>query len=466
MLFVGLAFTTPREFPTPVNTLRSKQRVMSFQSLKIEKMGSIMIIAKKPTNEVARQERLESYQVLDSATDKLFDDIAKLASHICGTSVSLITLLDNDRQWMKAKIGTDISETPRDVSFCSHAILEYKTMVVPNALKDKRFKDNPLVSGAANVRFYAGAPLTTSDGLNLGTLCVLDSKPKKLTPDQISALESLARQVMSQLELRLFNLKTLKGKETAELLVIEQKEKLALAAKLSSLGELSGAIAHEIRNPLSLISNYGAILHAMAESNTLSNKEVMTTAERIEKTVFKINRIIKNLRIFIRDGSADPLEATPVKNILADVLELYKGKILKQDIRLLEQEQFKDVSIDCRPSQIYQVIINLLNNSCDALEGKEDKWVKLDVTESGNDVVITVKDSGHGIPKEVAAKLFKSYYTTKAAGKGTGMGLNISKKIAEEHGGSLTIDHNCPNTCFVVRLPKSKEHLIEQLDSK
>lgn len=156
-----------------------------------------------PENEVSRLAALRRYEILDTGPEKQFDDLTLLASYICQTPVAMISLIDSGRQWYKSKHGSDVSETTRDVSFCGHAILmPADVMVVPDARDDKRFFDNPQVTSGPEVRFYAGAPLVTPSGEALGALCVIDQKPKELRADQIEALRALARQVVSQLELR------------------------------------------------------------------------------------------------------------------------------------------------------------------------------------------------------------------------------------------------------------------------
>jgi diguanylate cyclase (GGDEF)-like protein/PAS domain S-box-containing protein len=156
-----------------------------------------------PENEAARLAALQGYQVLDTLPEDAFDDLTALASQICGTPISLVSFIDGDRQWIKSRHGLDICETSRDVAFCSHALLRPdEVLLVPNTEKDERFADNKYVTGAPHIQFYAGAPLVTSNGEALGTLCVLDQKPNDLTERQQQALRALARQVMAQLELR------------------------------------------------------------------------------------------------------------------------------------------------------------------------------------------------------------------------------------------------------------------------
>lgn len=153
-------------------------------------------------NEKKRLKVLWQYEVLDTVPEELFDDLTELAARICEAPIALISLVDEKRQWFKSKVGTDVKETSRDVSFCAHAIKQSELFIVRDAAQDPRFANNPLVTSDPKIRFYAGAPLITPDGYALGTLCIIDKVPRDLRPDQKQALRILARHVVSQLELR------------------------------------------------------------------------------------------------------------------------------------------------------------------------------------------------------------------------------------------------------------------------
>jgi GAF domain len=161
-----------------------------------------MIIAALPVDEEQRLKDLYSYDLLDSKPETDYDDLVELAGYICGCPISIITLIDKDRQWYKSKKGITISETSRKDSFCSHAILNNEILEVRDASKDERFFDNPLVTGNPGIRFYAGSPIISPTGHKLGTICVIDHTPKKLTSQQEKALTQLSNQVSRLLELR------------------------------------------------------------------------------------------------------------------------------------------------------------------------------------------------------------------------------------------------------------------------
>ena len=157
---------------------------------------------KMSSNEAARVNALQRYAILDSEPEQAFDDLTLLASYVCKTPIALISLIDEDRQWFKAKVGISAKETSRDIAFCSTAIQQPDVFVVPDALKDERFCKNPLVVSDPNIRFYAGAPLINEDGHALGTLCVIDQTPRELAADQEAALKALSRLVLMQMEFR------------------------------------------------------------------------------------------------------------------------------------------------------------------------------------------------------------------------------------------------------------------------
>jgi GAF domain-containing protein len=155
-----------------------------------------------PDNEAQRLQALREYRILDTAAEQAYDDLTTLAAFVCRVPIATISLVDESRQWFKSRLGVTQTQTPRDIAFCAHAILQTEPMIVRDALKDVRFADSPLVTRSPHIRFYAGFPLSNSDGFALGMLCAIDRRPRQLSTEQKKAMQALARQVMALLELR------------------------------------------------------------------------------------------------------------------------------------------------------------------------------------------------------------------------------------------------------------------------
>jgi len=260
-----------------------------------------------PKNETLRLNTLHSYSILDSLPEHELDDITSLASYICDTPISLISLVDNDRQWFKAKVGLDVDQTPRTESFCAHTLADGQTMIVEDASSDKRFAENPLVTGNPRIRFYAGAPLIAPNGSVLGSLCVIDTKPKTLSSRQVKALETLSRQVMTLFALRLAAIET---KRAAAALM--QSEKLA------AVGRLASSMAHEINNPLEAVTN----LMYLCRQNAV-NPAVAGWLDEAELELRRIS-IIANQTLRFHKQSTKPQPAT-CTSLFSTVLNLYES---------------------------------------------------------------------------------------------------------------------------------------------
>jgi PAS domain S-box-containing protein len=212
------------------------------------------------SDETARLAALERYEILDTAPEREFDDITRLAASVCDAPMAQISLVDRDRQWFKARVGVSETETPRDISFCAHTILGSDVMVVPDASADDRFADNPLVVGAAGMRFYAGAPLVTSEGQAIGTICVMDRKPRQLDSEQLEALRALARQVVAQMELR----RRMRQESEASRTALRERE-----ARLDLVASQMPAVLWSTDTNLVITSSRGA---ALDEQNRVPDK--------------------------------------------------------------------------------------------------------------------------------------------------------------------------------------------------
>ena len=465
-----------------------------------------------PENEESRLKALKDFKILDTSANESFDDLTYLAATICGAPISLISLIDENRQWFKSKRGTDISESPRDYAFCAHAINEKGVLHVGDATQDIRFSDNPLVAGEPGVRFYCGTPLVDDNGFSLGTLCVIDLKPRTLSDEQVKLLEALGRQVMGQMKLHAElerskdSLKTSQRQEellrsyfdssslmmgvvelqndtivhisdnqaTAQFfgienqstshktasamgapqryerlwiekykesqktrtpiqfiyehktdqnskwvqatvnflpntsgqfarfsyiaddvsrkvlqdqLVLDQQRNLAQSAKMASLGLMAGGIAHEINNPLAVIGGRAQQLRFLM-SKIHGAKEAMAALDKIDATVERIAKIVKGLLSFSRLDESSQFESINLNYLVESTFELCRERFRKQKV-IFRNTIPKEIMVSCFPTQISQVIMNLLNKSYDAILEKPDMWIEISAREKKDFIEIT-----------------------------------------------------------------------------
>lgn len=232
----------------------------------------------------------------------------------------------------------------------------------------------------------------------------------------------------------------------------EAHARAASAARLAALGEMSGGIAHEIRNPLAAISLAAAQLVEAPHA-----PESAQHAERIQRVVARISKIVDGLLSFARDAGGDPFVPVAVERVVTDALDLCRKRFADHGIALEVSPIPAELTVECRAVQISQVLLNLLSNAHDAVEGAAGSWVRLEVRRDGDAIEIAVTDSGPGIPEAVRQKLFEPFFTTKPPDRGTGLGLSMSRGIVVAHHGTLTLDETSPHTRFVVRLPSRHE---------
>lgn len=254
-------------------------------------------------------------------------------------------------------------------------------------------------------------------------------------------------------------------KRVSELLM-KQQSRMASSARLSALGEMAGGIAHEINNPLAIISLRTHQLAQLVRKGNLAENQILGIVEGIEKTVDRISKIIKSLQIVARESEHDPFEIVSLKSIVNDTLELCLERMKKHGIEIIVDDGI-DIELECRRVQISQVLLNLMNNAFDALIGLETRYIKISArvinANSVEQVEISVTDSGNGISREMAHKIFQPFFTTKGPGKGTGLGLSISKGMIESHDGFMWLDTDHPTTRFVIVLPRHQMKARDQV---
>ena len=245
------------------------------------------------------------------------------------------------------------------------------------------------------------------------------------------------------------------ARERAERELAESRQAAINAAKMAALGEMSASVAHEVNNPLSAILLRAQRLDMLAHTDTLDAAAVLKTAHDIDRTVDRIRRIVDALRAFARQGDDDPLRPEPLAPIVGETVELCAHRFRQQAIELAVDPIPEGLLVLCRGTQIAQVLLNLLSNAYDAVENRDERWVRITVTPQDADVQIAVLDSGPGVPPEIAARIMEPFFTTKEIGRGTGLGLSLSEGIAEAHGGHLELDVGARPTRFVLTLKRA-----------
>lgn len=242
-----------------------------------------------------------------------------------------------------------------------------------------------------------------------------------------------------------------------EKILNSQRERLVASSKMSSLGEMASGIAHEINNPLMIIVGLCSRIKRLSiNDGEFALETIKNEIEKVENTTFRISKIIKGLRNFSRNSDKDPMEKVSMSRLIDDTLELSAQRFKDNHVDLqVDLGDCAQAEVMGRPSQLTQVLLNLLSNAFDAVESLPEKWVKILLKQIDNRIVITVIDSGKGIPRSILEKIMDPFFTTKEVGKGTGLGLSISKGILEEHDGKLFYDSCTGNTCFKIELNKS-----------
>jgi len=385
-----------------------------------------MRAAPVPADEPARLAALHDAQVLDTPPEEDFDDIALLASEICQTPMGMVSLVDRDRQWFKAKIGLDVREAPRELSFCAHTITGAGLLEVPDARDDERFADNPYVAGDLGLRFYAGAPVVLDGAHSVGTVCVVDSEPRTLTASQRRALRSLARHASVQLELRRYARHA--GEVAERLRELDQMKDTFLVS-----------VSHEFRTPLTAIAGY---LEIMLEGSydPATTHRFLTVMQRGSA---RLLRLVEELLLVSRltetgmDLDRADLDLTEV---LRTAIEGVRVEAEQRDVRLIDRSS-GPVPARGDVRRLGQALDHLLTNAVKFTGPGGEVVVR---SHEGDRPGVTIADTGMGIAEKDLPHVFERFYRGKAAEvmavPGPGLGLAIVQAIVDAHHGTVRIE--------------------------
>jgi signal transduction histidine kinase len=397
-----------------------------------------MKIAPPTEDEATRLKTLYDYDVLDTEAEKILDDLTQLAAQTCNTPITLISLIDSNRQWFKSKVGLDAQETSRDIAFCAHAIHQKGIFEVEDTLQDKRFFDNPLVTSAPNIRFYAGTPLVSPDGYAIGTLCVIDDKPNKLTHEQRQALEVLGRSVISQLELR---------KKIKEL-------KQANEHKTEFLSNMS----HELRTPLNAIIGFSHLILDDIKHHTLPAKfsEYIGHIDYSGRRLLSVVNSVIDLNKIEAGMMQVQIERVCLREYIKDLEGMLAITANAKDVEFsvyISDHLPAYLAID--QGKVSQIITNLVHNAIKFTDS--GKWVKVEILHNDKKLVITVADQGEGISSIDQTKLFSKFQQVGQAksSEGSGLGLSITRGLIEILGGTIEVLSTLGSgSIFKVMLPQ------------
>lgn len=374
-----------------------------------------------PTNESERVRALYDLDILDTPSEERFDRITRLASQLVRAPIVLISLVDDDRQWFKSRVGLEARETPRDMAFCTHAIMDSKVFVISDAMEDDRFRDNPLVTGDPSIRFYAGAPLTLSDGVQIGTLCAIDTKPRELTSEQEEALQDLSRIVVDELKLR---------QHVVEL----RRTRAELELANESLEEFAHLAAHDLRAPVKTLINMSDIVRTTSGERQERGLEMIREAAVEAETLISGYRRLSVLRM----GDAALAR-------VSDLLEEASSDFaLRLDVALEG-----DAEIVCDSVLMKQALVNLLQN---VERHGADHHVSVECAERDGTVSIRVSNRPRE-PHSVDQSILAPFKQITEEEEGSGLGLSIVHRIARLHGGWVRVEGDEESFSIEIALP-------------
>lgn len=407
-----------------------------------------MEVSKQNIHEKIRLANLESYLIMDSGPEVSFDQLTQLASAICNTPIALISFIDVDRQWFKSSVGIDLHEIPRYLSACNQTILTNDLYEIEDTVKDhSQFREYNAKEG---FQFYAGVPITSSEGYNLGTLCVIDHVPRKLSDEQIQTLKVISEQITELLNIRRkyrHNLKRLIDLGEASYKSEKHYQEVAHRSATRAMAELSAGLAYRIRPHLMTIQR---VDERILENDHLSS-ELIAQTKIIHESTEDVLNILNSLEKFIEAEQEKSMKLMDLGDALNAVINHLEWKIKKYDIKLKYHLE-RDLRCIGNVAQIKEVLFAVINNAIEAVAEVTIREIEITVKENNHKTTIHVKDSGKGISEDVGPFIFQPFFTTKGV-SGIGIGLSLAQSILHRHSGEIRLIKPCNPTIFCLMIP-------------
>ncbi len=398
--------------------------------------------------EPLRLAALNACQILDTPRELCFDLLTRVAADVADTDIALVSLVAEDRQWFKARIGLDVTQTERSISFCGHTILHTEPLIVEDTLRDERFVDNPLVTSPPHIRFYAGFPIRSRDGYPLGSLCVIHREPKQLNARQELVLSRLAQQVELELEVRRRILETER-----------QLEQERDQTRMRSL--LCQALIHDMKSPMLVVTLAAEALQAGAlnrDRAALLVGEILAASDTLARMVFDALDMVHRGE----PALVPRLEVCDLVQILGRVHHAFVRLFAARGIELVLDCPSSPVNLRVDPELTRRILHNLLDNAYKY--GGSSRRIQMGVRASADLARFWVEDEGPGIPESLRKSVFDLYarldpQRREAGRSGHGIGLAFCDLAARAHGGRIEVQDgpNGRGCRFCVELPRDLE---------
>lgn len=409
-----------------------------------------------PTNEAFRQAVLDGLRVLDTAPEEPFDRLTRLAARHFKTPIALVSLIDCERQWFKSRVGLEANETGRDAAFCAYAIMSDAPLIVLNATEDARFSDNPLVVGPPHIRFYAGAPLITKEGIRIGTFCIIDVQPRDaFGVEDREALKDFAATTMDMLYLREMLVRSCEDHER-RIATAEYSANAGRAAKR----QFMAVVGHELRTPLNAILGFGGLI-ASEIDGPLPNERYKTYLEAINSSGRRLMRTVETVLTYAQAERGE----IALSESRFDLAPLIEECILP----CLAEAQIKGVAVRNRmkdaPVPILeadrlhteQMILQLLSNALKHTPAGGQIEISTSLDRDG--LALIVRDTGSGVSPIEVSRAFAAFRQISEGlartQEGVGLGLSLTKLLIELHGGAIALSpHPEGGTLAVLKFPR------------